>query len=302
MKESLAGLFKPDKDHPYETVRKHPDGGHRVGRYGFSGNQLASWLEGLTPEEIEKLIKEGKLPKQFADPKFLEQMKDFAERMRNGEEPTPEEMKKFLPPVAQETIAGKLLEDLNKAAGNNPGMAAAGLISGKTARDMTPEFMNSVQARELAEAGKTLFDIATHRQMVEGDGKGVGGRVPEGDRRDLITKALEIAGKPVTEGNISAVNTIVKHESGWKAGITNNWDINAQRGIPSQGLMQTIPPTFHSYKDRSGQVEAAGHSNSIKDPLANLVAGINYASARYGSIQHVPGIRSLARGGDYRPY
>lgn len=302
MKESAAGLFKPDKDHPYETVRRHPDGGHRVGRYGMSGHQLASWLEGLTPDEIEKLIKEGKLPKEFSDPKFLEQMKEFAAKMERGEEPTPEEMKKFLKPVTQETIAGKLLDDLNKASGNNPGMAAAGFLSGRTGADMTPEFMNSLQAKELADAGKTLFDIATHRQMVEGDGKAVGGRVPAGDRRDLITKALEIAGKPTTEANISAVNTIVKHESGWKAGIVNNWDSNAAKGIPSQGLMQTIPPTFRSYRDHTGQVEAAGYSNTIRDPLANLVAGINYSYARYGSVQNVPGVRSLARGGDYRPY
>ncbi len=300
-KEAWAGLFKPDKEHPYETVRKTPEGEHRVGRYGFNGNQLESWLSSLTPEMIDKLIAEGKLPKSFANPEFLAKFKEFAAKLKNGEQPTPAEMKQFLPKEAQETIAGKLLEDMNKATGDNAGMSAAGLVSGKTADTMDQTFMSSPEAQELSRAGKTLFDVATQRQLIEGDGSKLG-RLPEGDRRELVEKALQIAGQPVTEANIRAVNTIVQHESSWNPGITNNWDINAQRGIPSQGLMQTIPPTFNAHKDRSGQVEAAGHSNTIKDPLANLVAGIKYSEHRYGSLQNVPGVRSLAQGGGYKPY
>ncbi len=300
-KEAWAGLFKPDKDHPYETVRKTPEGEHRVGRYGFNGNQLESWLSSLTPEMIDKLIAEGKLPKSFANPEFLAKFKEFAAKLKNGEQPTPAEMKQFLPKEAQETIAGKLLDDMNKATGDNAGMSAAGLVSGKTAQTMDQTFMTSPEAQELSRAGKTLFDVATQRQLIEGDGSKLG-RLPEGDRRELVEKALQIAGQPVTEANIRAVNTIVQHESSWNPGITNNWDINAQRGIPSQGLMQTIPPTFNAHKDRSGQVEAAGHSNTIKDPLANLVAGIKYSEHRYGSLQNVPGVRSMAQGGGYKPY
>jgi len=298
-KEAWAGLFKPDKDHPYETVRKTPEGEHRVGRYGFNGNQLESWLSSLTPEMIDKLIAEGKLPKSFANPEFLAKFKEFAAKLKNGEQPTPAEMKQFLPKEAQETIAGKLLEDMNKATGDNAGMSAAGLVSGKTADTMDQTFMSSPEAQELSRAGKTLFDVATQRQRVESNSVG---QLPKGERRELVEKALEIAGQPVTDANIRAVNTIVQHESSWNPGVTNNWDINAQRGIPSQGLMQTIPPTFNAHKDRSGQVEAAGHSNTIKDPLANLVAGIKYSEHRYGSLQNVPGVRSMAQGGGYKPY
>ncbi|HNM49028.1 MAG TPA: transglycosylase SLT domain-containing protein, partial [Candidatus Obscuribacter sp.] len=173
------------------------------------------------------------------------------------------------------------------------------LVSGKTADTMDQTFMSSPEAQELSRAGKTLFDVATQRQRVESNSVG---QLPKGERRELVEKALEIAGQPVTDANIRAVNTIVQHESSWNPGVTNNWDINAQRGIPSQGLMQTIPPTFNAHKDRSGQVEAAGHSNTIKDPLANLVAGIKYSEHRYGSLQNVPGVRSMAQGGGYKPY
>lgn len=120
-------------------------------------------------------------------------------------------------------------------------------------------------------------------QSVEGGGgahggydkHAVGGHVPPGARRELIEKALQLAGVPVTEQNISAVNKIVTRESGWNPNITNNWDINAKRGHPSTGLMQTIPSTFSRYA-------LPGMNNNIHDPLSNLVAGIRYAEARYG--------------------
>ena len=121
------------------------------------------------------------------------------------------------------------------------------------------------------------------QQSVEGgggahggiDGHAVGGHVPQGARRELIEEALRLAGVPVNERTISAVNTIVSRESGWNPNITNNWDSNARAGHPSTGLMQTIPSTFRQYARH-------GMDNNIHDPLSNLVAGIRYAQARYG--------------------
>ncbi|CAN5279541.1 hypothetical protein BH10CYA1_BH10CYA1_45980 [soil metagenome] len=107
------------------------------------------------------------------------------------------------------------------------------------------------------------------------DTEAVGGHVPPGARRELIEEALRLAGVPITEHSISAVNTIVSRESGWNPNITNNWDSNARAGHPSTGLMQTIPSTFR-------QFALSGMNNNIHDPLSNLVAGIRYAEARYG--------------------
>jgi SLT domain-containing protein len=59
--------------------------------------------------------------------------------------------------------------------------------------------------------------------------------------------------------------------------------------------MQTIPSTFEQYA-------AKGHNTNILDPLQNIAAGINYAVARYGSLQNVPGIVELASGGRYVGY
>ncbi len=116
------------------------------------------------------------------------------------------------------------------------------------------------------------------------DGNAVGGHVPPGARRELIEKALQLAGVPVSEQNISAVNKIVMRESGWNPNITNHWDSNAKAGHPSTGLMQTIPSTFKSFA-------LPGMNNNIHDPLSNLVAGIRYAEHRYG--RH--GVSGVAR-------
>jgi hypothetical protein len=106
------------------------------------------------------------------------------------------------------------------------------------------------------------------------DNKAVGGRVPEGAKKELIDKALQLAGLQATPSNEAAVNKIVSRESAWNPNITNNWDSNAKAGHPSTGLMQTIPSTFKQYA-------LPGYNSNIHDPLSNLVAGIRYAQARY---------------------
>ncbi|MDI5966473.1 transglycosylase SLT domain-containing protein, partial [Streptantibioticus silvisoli] len=69
-------------------------------------------------------------------------------------------------------------------------------------------------------------------------------------------------------------------ESSGNPHAINNWDINAQKGIPSKGLLQVIPPTFATY-------HVAGTSKNIYNPVANIVAACNYAAHRYGSMDNV---------------
>lgn len=59
--------------------------------------------------------------------------------------------------------------------------------------------------------------------------------------------------------------------------------------------MQTIPPTFNAY---AGPYRSAG----IRDPHANIYAGLNYGISRYGAVLNIPGVRSLMNGGPYLPY
>ncbi|MBU3064086.1 transglycosylase SLT domain-containing protein [Nocardia sp. NEAU-G5] len=71
---------------------------------------------------------------------------------------------------------------------------------------------------------------------------------------------------------LAQVNT----ESGGNPTAVNLWDSNAQAGHPSQGLLQTIPSTFATWRDPS-------LPNDINDPAANMAAALRYYRANYGN-------------------
>ena len=91
--------------------------------------------------------------------------------------------------------------------------------------------------------------------------------------RGVATEAAKAAGLPLQHMDLLMHRMNV--ESGGNPNAQNNWDINARNGIPSQGLMQTIPPTFRAY---AGPYVGKG----IRDPFANIYAAIRYTLSRYG--------------------
>jgi hypothetical protein len=98
--------------------------------------------------------------------------------------------------------------------------------------------------------------------------------VPPQARDPLIKQALQLAGHQGTPQEIKDARTLVGNESNFKAGIVNNWDVNARKGDPSVGWAQTTGATFSKY-------HAQGH-NDIRNPVDNLAAGIRYADSKYG--------------------
>lgn len=94
--------------------------------------------------------------------------------------------------------------------------------------------------------------------------------------RAIATKALRMEGQ-YTPANLSALLYQMQTESGGNPSAINNWDINAINGVPSQGLMQVIPPTFAAYA-------RPGYNRNILDPLSNILASIRYTLSRYGSL------------------
>jgi hypothetical protein len=124
---------------------------------------------------------------------------------------------------------------------------------------------------------------------------GIGFQIPEGEHKMLIDEALKLCGLADTPDNEKMVEAIIQHESSWDPNCTNDWDRNAQEGMPTQGLMQCRPDVFQKYA-------LPGYNTNIKDPLSNIVAGIRYSQDKYGGLQHVPGVVSLAMNGTYRPY
>lgn len=107
-----------------------------------------------------------------------------------------------------------------------------------------------------------------------------------------IMAAMKITGTP--DNYLGSLMAIARSESGFNPRSINLWDSNAKAGHPSKGLFQTIDSTFNRYK-------LAGLGD-IYNPVANAVAAIRYMISRYGSISNVPGLKSIAKGGNYVGY
>lgn len=104
-------------------------------------------------------------------------------------------------------------------------------------------------------------------------GSGGGG----GSVDQWVDEAMRITGVP--ESWRAGIKTIIGRESSGNPNAINNWDSNAAKGQPSQGLMQVIPSTFSRY----GMQGLGG----ITNPVANIVAAIRYIQAQYGDISGV---------------
>ncbi|NMH97099.1 transglycosylase SLT domain-containing protein [Pseudonocardia acidicola] len=103
-----------------------------------------------------------------------------------------------------------------------------------------------------------------------------------------IAEALNIMDLP--QSLAPGVKKIIMAESGGNPRAINNWDANAQRGTPSQGLMQVIPSTFRAY------VAPSLAGRPITDPVANITAGVRYMIANYGIATVKAGGRSNGAG------
>ncbi|MER7779739.1 transglycosylase SLT domain-containing protein [Streptomyces sp. NPDC096191] len=107
------------------------------------------------------------------------------------------------------------------------------------------------------------------------------GEKKHGDDLDgWIRTALDVMDAKNIPGSYEGLHRNIMRESSGNPTAQNNWDVNAQNGIPSKGLLQTIQPTFDAY-------HVKGTKDSITDPVANIVAACNYAADKYGSMDNV---------------
>jgi hypothetical protein len=95
-----------------------------------------------------------------------------------------------------------------------------------------------------------------------------------------IRHSLAIMAEQHIPGSYDGIYRNIIRESSGNPNAINLWDINAQNGIPSKGLLQVIDPTFQAY-------HVPGTSWNIYDPVANITAACNYAYHVYGSMDNV---------------
>ena len=95
-----------------------------------------------------------------------------------------------------------------------------------------------------------------------------------------IRTALDVMDAKNIPGTYEGLHRNIMRESGGDPKASNDWDVNAQNGTPSKGLLQVIQPTFDTY-------HVKGTPKNLTDPVANIVAACNYAADRYGSMDNV---------------
>ncbi|MFJ8857633.1 transglycosylase SLT domain-containing protein [Streptomyces sp. NPDC102451] len=95
-----------------------------------------------------------------------------------------------------------------------------------------------------------------------------------------IRKSLKIMEDKGIPGTYEGLHRNIMRESGGDPEASNGWDVNAQNGTPSKGLLQVIQPTFDAY-------HVPGTAKDLTDPVANITAAANYAADKYGSIDNV---------------
>jgi len=165
-------------------------------------------------------------------------------------------------------------EEVDAAGGHK----AVGALRGAALKGMLPAFAKggavtwpfNVSVKKTKIPDPFAFALAAAGRAGSG-GAGVQRWAP------LVLQVLRMLGQ--SAGLLPNVLRRMNQESGGNPNAINLWDSNAQRGYPSQGLMQTIPGTFNAY---AGPFRARG----ITDPLANIYAGVNYAIHRYGSLAY----------------
>ncbi|MEU2925040.1 transglycosylase SLT domain-containing protein [Streptomyces sp. NPDC007251] len=151
----------------------------------------------------------------------------------------------------------------------------------------------AAKQRAEAAAKKAAADAAAKKAAQDRAAKEAASRSAERPQMELVSAktyannldgwirhSLDIMRAQGIPGSYNGIYRNVMRESSGNPSAINNWDINAQNGIPSKGLLQVIDPTFRSY-------HVAGTSWNIYDPVANITAACNYAAHRYGSMDNV---------------
>ena len=131
---------------------------------------------------------------------------------------------------------------------------------------------------QAAEAPQSAHSVTAPSRDSNTDPKGSTGTA--GNLDGWIKQSLAIMKAKGIPGSYDGLHRNIMRESGGNPNAQNNWDVNAQNGIPSKGLLQVIQPTFNAY-------HVAGTAHSVTDPVANITAAANYAAHRYGSIDNV---------------
>ncbi|MFJ6513553.1 transglycosylase SLT domain-containing protein [Streptomyces sp. NPDC091406] len=166
-------------------------------------------------------------------------------------------------------------------------VAAAGVPTAKDAAEKAAKENAAKEAAAKKAAEKATAKKAAEKERSEKQAanrsterKAVTPKKFENNLDGWIRESLDIMEKKNIPGSYEGLHRNIMRESSGNPNAVNDWDINAQNGIPSKGLLQVIQPTFDAY-------HVKGTPKKLTDPVANITAAANYAADRYGSIDNV---------------
>ncbi|MFF2862906.1 transglycosylase SLT domain-containing protein [Streptomyces rubiginosohelvolus] len=166
-------------------------------------------------------------------------------------------------------------------------VAAAGVPTAKDAAEKAAKENAAKEAAAKKAAAKATAKKAAEKERSEKQAanrsterKAVTPKKYANNLDGWIRESLDIMDKKNIPGSYEGLHRNIMRESSGNPNAVNDWDINAQNGIPSKGLLQVIQPTFDAY-------HVKGTPKKLTDPVANITAAANYAADRYGSIDNV---------------
>lgn len=184
LKESIAALSGANKEAPYETLRRTPENGFAVGRYGMTADIFMTWVSstedfsevlGNPPDFsklgklMEQLAKKGKIPKDFAakfkDQQFCTQFGQFLEKMKAGQGTlNAADIQKFLPKDMQEAVMKGVLDDA--FAKKTPAeQVALAMHLGKPLGQLTDADKNDAKNKEFMSATMKVMGLAAAKEQ-----------------------------------------------------------------------------------------------------------------------------------------
>ncbi len=184
LKESIAALSGANKQAPYETLRRTPENGFAVGRYGMTADIFMTWLSstedfsevlGNPPDFsklgklMEQLAKKGKIPKDFAakfkDQQFCSEFGLFLEKMKAGQGTlNAADIQKFLPKDMQEAVMKGVLDDA--FAKKIPAeQVALAMHLGKPLSQLTEADKNDSKNKEFMSATMKVMGLAAAKEQ-----------------------------------------------------------------------------------------------------------------------------------------
>ncbi|MCJ0872899.1 transglycosylase SLT domain-containing protein [Streptomyces sp. AP-93] len=154
------------------------------------------------------------------------------------------------------------------------------VVAGQQAK-VAKDAKDAKAAKETAAKAKAAADAKKDREQKAAASRSANRAPVFANNLDgWIKEALFIMKREGIPGTYAGIHKNIMRESSGNPMAINNWDINAQNGIPSKGLLQVIAPTFKAY-------HVKGTKFDQYDPVANIVAACNYAADRYGSMDNV---------------